>query len=428
MPNTLVYNLISESEFSSDLLTSYFEAFEATQKASSHEELTALMNILEHSFMVFEEHLVLEFFDRCEVLCIELNANNERAKLYFLLAMTYFKQAEYTVATEYFTTSASLSAKSNSIENACISYCYASRCFLHTNNFESALQYIHTANWLYITYGLENDIVAMKIHHQYASIYHILKSPSLHYYLQLLNDFLKRSSNEKEKGKIHHLKALIAAQEKNYSEEYINLQLSFQCYLKTYNLNKRMIILNALLNCPAHEKTTATQNDYIIQLNALTKKIKNTYKDFSFKRLLHYFNLDRQNEIILPNSLQEKIFSDTLNSLLPGNLHLLIISLKNSSQLTHKQLVDKYMYIENHFYSHIDNTKLLSSYFDNQIVMALKDMSNETIRQTIYTLVKEIELKVGEISIGLTQTTNDTLTLRSAYNYAYADFYYNNSK
>lgn len=428
MPNTLIYNVLHKNELSIDLLTGYIGAYEEAKNASPADELKALMNILEHSFIVFEEHLVLEFFMQCEKLCIDLKAEKELSRLYFLLANTYFKQAEYTLAIQYFIISAKISHRSNYIDNTCTAYCYVSSCYTQNRDYEAALQYTHTANWLYKKHLLTNEVCAMKINHQYATICKFKNIPALDYYMGFLDDFLATSSNEKEKGKIYLLKSSLAAQQKDYNKEYENLCLSLDCYLQTSNLNKQMILLNLLLNCPVAHKTSTAQNKYLIQLNAIIKKIRFSYEDLSFKRLLHYFNVDHFNEIILPNSVSEKELSATIQELIPNEFHLLIVSLKESKNLTEKQLITQYTFIEQQLFSHFTKEQLVCSYLDNQLVLTIQHLTDENIRSSLHDFLRSLEPVVGEICFGIAKSNAETLSLKHIYNFAYADFYYNNSK
>lgn len=408
-------------------LQNYLILFEQSKNSNTFTELNALMQLLESSFIVFEEHLVIDLFSHCKDLCCHLNAKEQLTRLYFLLAMAYFKQNEYKIASTHFIQSAKIATNSAMYDHTCIAYCYTAHCFLQMTHYEKALNYTKTALWFSHKQQTSDSFVLNHIYYQFCLIYKTLKLPYVNYYMNFLDEFLETEGYEQDKGKIYSLKASIQADEKNYNKEYEYLQLALACYLKTYNLNRQIIILNSILNCPASLKTTSQQNQYIKQLKKIEQAFKSAYSSFSFKKQLLQFDLDQTKYPILTFDLNDVDFQKICEDTLADRPYLFIVTLKDQSKLTSAQMIHKYKMIEEILFQEIDNDAIISTFLEVQLIFLIQKSVTKDNPSLLPKLTKLIENQVGPISYGYAQADQDTVSCRKLYNHAYVNFYYNHT-
>lgn len=427
---TYNYDLFSKDENiekKMQSLQNYLILFEQTKNSNTFTELNALMQLLESSFIVFEEHLVIDLFSHCEKLCCYLNARKQLAHLYFLLGMTYFKQTEYKIASTHFIHSAKIAASSALHNETIIAYCYTANCFLQITDYEKALNYTKTAFWLRNKHQNTDSFVLNHIYYHFCLIYKRLKLPYVDYYMCLLDDFLETDGSEQDKGKIYLLKASIEEDAENYNKEYENLKLALVCYLKTYNLNRQIIVLNSILNCPASIKTSSEQNQYLIQLKKIEQKFKLAYSGFSFKKQLLQFDIDKTKYPLLTYDLNNADFQNICENTLTDQPYLFIVALKDQLTLTAAQNMDHYKSIEEILFKEIDNDTIISSFFEDQLLFLIQKRVNIHTSSLLNKITERIQTQIGPISFGYAQADSDTISCRKLYNHAYVNFYYNHT-
>lgn len=429
MIHTFNYDLFSVNENIEDKMNSlqnFLIIFEQAKDSNTFIELNALMELLEASFLVFEEHLVIDLFSHCEDLCCHLDAKEQLTRLYFLLGMAYFKQTEYKIASSHFIQSAKIATSSTMYGHTCIAYCYTAHCFLQMSNYDKALNYTKTAFWLRNKHHITDTFILNHIYYQFCLIYQTLKLPYVGYYMRFLDEFLEVEGFEQEKGKTYLLKAAIQADAKNYNKEYEYLQFALNCYLKTYNLNRQIIVLNSILNCPASIKTTSEQNEYIRLLNKISQTFKVAYTGFSFKKQLLQFDLNKIKYPQLTYDVNDVDFQKNCESSLPNKPYLLIVSLKDYSKLTTSQIKNKYKNIEEILFKNTKNDAISSTFLENQIIFLIQKSAIQSVSQ-LEKLTELINNEVAPISFGYAQADKDTLSCRKLYNHAYVNFYYNHT-
>lgn len=430
MLNNFNYDLFSIDENIEEKMISlqnYFVLFEQAKDSNTFTELNALMNLLEASFTIFEEHLVINLFSHCENLCNHLHAKEQLARLYFLLGMTYFKQSEYKIASTHFIESAKISASSNKPFHTCIAYCYTANCYLQIANYEKALNYTKTSFWLKNKHQITDSFISNHIYYQFCIIYKTLKLPYLDYYMHFLDEFLETDGYEPSKGQTYLLKASIEADAANYDKEYEYLKYALACYLKTSNLNRQIFVLNSILNCPALTKKTSDQNNFIRQLNKISQRFKFVNNDFSLKKQLLQFDKDQTKYPLLTFDLNDLDFQKICEDTLEEHPYLLIISLKDSTNLPFTQISSKYKYIEEFIFKEIDYDAVISAFFQNQIIFLIQKWGIKNDPSFFPKLTKHLENQVGPISFGFAQADPDIHSCRKLYNHAYVNFYYNHT-
>lgn len=431
MQSTFNYDLFSVDETIEKKMKSlqnFSILFEQTKNSNTFAELNALMQLLETSLFVFEEHLIIDLFSHCEDLCYHLHANEQLTQLYFLLGMTYFKQNEYKIASTHFIQSAKIGASSSMPYHTCIAFCYTAHCFLQMADYEKALNYTKTAFWLRNKHQITDIFILNHIYHQFCLIYKTLKLPYVNYYMRFLDEFLETDGYEQGKGKIHLLKASIQADTKNYNKEYEHLKFALDCYLKTCDLNKQILVLNAILNCPASIKTSSEQTEYIRQLKKIELTFNSAYSGFSFKKTLLKFDLNHTKFPILNYDLSDSDFQKSCEDTLQDQPFLLIISLKEHSKYTTASIKDKYKHIEKILFNEIEKDAIISTFLQNQIIFLIQKSAINDSSFFFDNLTELIQDQVDAISFGYTQADQDTLSCRKLYNQTYVNFYYNHTK
>lgn len=405
--------------------------FAAYKKAKAEnntkDELTSLMQLLEQSFLIFEEYLVFDFFEYCENLCYELNDGKNLTRLYELIALVYYKQNDFDQSIKYYKIGLKIAIHCKLYDLACKIYCHIARCLIQKKKLNEALRFTQAAQCMIKTYSITNESVIIRFHIEYSELLYILDHRELSVkYFKYLENILTLENLHGEKANIYWMIAKGYSKEREYEVEYKALIDCYECLKVTGHFQKQIDVLEALLNCPAKSKTSTEQNAFMIKQQKLLNYLQKLSNTFSFKRLFQEFDDFYMSYDKIPKTLNEEDFNAVCNEWLPDQPHLFLFTLDHIEDLEMEQIIAKYAFIVDIFYT-ISDPKIISAcgFFNNQLFILFKNTTYERIQFQLPKFLNTVEQEVGTITFAHvvadeTHISNE----RSLYSAIYAQHYY----
>lgn len=405
----------------------FAEYKKAKEEDNSELELSSLMQLLEKSFLIFEEYLIFDFFEYCENLCYKLNDGKNLTRLYELIALVYYKQNDYDQSIKYYKIGLKIAIHCQLYDLACKIYCHIARCHMQKKQLDDALRFTQAAQCMIKTFSITNQSVIIRFHIEYSEILYLLNHRKCSVkYFKYLENILTLDNLYSEKANIYWLLAKGYAKERNYEVEFAVLNKCYECLIVNGHFQKQIDVLDALLNCPAKSKTSTEQTSYLNKQQKLLAYLQKLSNTFSFKKLFQefddfYMSFDR-----IPNTLNEEEFNDICNEWIGDEPHLFLFTLDHVENLEIEEIIEKYSYVVNIFHK-ISDPKIISAcgYFNNQLFFLFKNTSYERINYQLPRFLQKVEKDVGPITFAHVVADNTTISNeRTLYSAAYAQHYY----
>ncbi|GEK31417.1 hypothetical protein KZO01_17260 [Kurthia zopfii] len=419
---------LDDIELKSNSLHILFEEYKIAKSNNNIElELSSLMQLLEQSFLIFEEYLIFDFFEYCENLCYELNNGKHLTRLYELIALVYYKQKDFDQAIKFYKIGLKIAIHCELHDLACKIYCHIARCLIQKKQLEDALRFAQAAQCMIKTFSISNQSVIIRFHIEYSEILYLLDHRELSVEnFKYLENILTLDNLFGEKANIYWMIAKGYSKERDYEIEYNALIECYNCLMMTGHFQKQIDVLEALLNCPAKSKTSAEQNSFMNKQQKLLTYLQKLSNSFSFKKLFQKFDDFYMSYDKIPKALDEEAFNIICNEWINDQPHLFLFTLDDLDELEMDEIIKKYSFVVDIFHTISDpNIISVCGFFNNQLFFLFKNTTYERINYQLPRFLQTVEQQVGTITFAHV-IADDSLANneRALYSAAYAQHYY----